>query len=246
MKAKSFLFAALLAGLPLTAQVRVIASNGVKAVLEELRPQIERNAGQPMLADYATSTAQAKKIESGAPFDIAIMTSDMIDALVKAGKLSDKNKFAFAKAGVGVGIRKGAKRPDIRTPDAFKKTLLDAKSITYAGDGASRGPLEKSFERMGIAAALKPKIVLEQGSTKAAERVAKGDAELILTLTSEILPAPGVELVGPIPQEFQTYISFSGSMNAKGANSPAAFGAMKLLNSPVVGPVLKAKGMEAP
>lgn len=240
----SILSALALAALPLAAQVRIIASNGVKAVLDELRPQIEQAAAQPVRADYATSASQAQKIEAGAPFDLAVMTSDMIDALVKAGKLSPNGKIALARAGVGVGIRKGAKRPDISSPAAFKAALLNAKSITYAGDGASRVPLEKSFAAMGIASAMKAKTILEQGSTRATARVAKGEADMVLTLVSEILPAPGVELVGPIPAEYQSYISFSAAMSAKDS-SPAAAAVLKFLSGPSVGKVLAAKGMEA-
>lgn len=145
-----------------------------------------------------------------------------------------------------MGIRKGAKKPDIRTADTFKRTLLDAKAITYAGDGASRATLERSFERMGIADQLKRKTILEQGSTRATARVASGDADLVLTLVSEILPAPGVELLGPIPAEFQTYVGFAAGASAKPGNSPGAASIIQFLSGPAVAPVLKAKGMETP
>lgn len=244
MKAKQILAVLAAASFPLAAQVRIIASNGVKAVLDELRPQMERAAALPVHADYATSASQAQKIEAGAPFDLAVMTSDMTDALIKAGKLSPNGKIALARAGVGVGIRKGAKRPDISSPAAFKAALLNAKSITYAGDGASRVPLEKSFGSMGIASAMKAKTILEQGSTRATARVAKGEAEMVLTLVSEILPAPGVELVGSIPAEYQSYISFSAALAAKPGNAPGAAAIMKVLSGPSVAGVLKAKGMQ--
>jgi molybdate transport system substrate-binding protein len=244
VRLRSILSVLAIASLPLAAQVRIIASNGMKAVLEEVRPKMESAAALPVRADYATSASQAQKIEAGTPFDLAVMTSDMIDALIKAGKLSPNGKVVLARAGIGVGIRKGAKRPDIGSAAAFKAALLKAKSITYAGDGASRVPLEKSFESMGIASAMKAKTILEQGSTRATARVAKGEAEMVLTLVSEILPAPGVELVGPIPAEYQAYISFSAALNAKDP-SPAAAAVLKFLSGPAVTPVLRSKGMEA-
>jgi molybdate transport system substrate-binding protein len=246
MKLRFVIAALMLAGLPLAAQIRVVASNGVKAAIEDLRPQLERAAGQPVRIEYGTSTSLAQKIESGEAFDVAILTSELIDALTKAGKLAPGAKAELGRAGIGVGVRKGAKKPDIRTADAFKRTLLDAKAITYAGDGASRATLERSFERMGIAEQMKSKTILEQGSTRAAARVANGDAELILTLVSEILPAPGVELVGPIPDEYQTYVGFAAGVSAKPGNSPGAAAVIKFLSGPAVAPVLKAKGMEAP
>jgi molybdate transport system substrate-binding protein len=230
---------------PLAAQVRVVASNGVKAAMEELRPQCERAAAQPLRIEYATSASLAQRIESGEAFDVAILTSDLIDALTKSAKISAGARAELGRSGIGVGIRKGAKRPDIRTADAFKNALLNAKAITYAGDGASRVTLEQSFEKMGIAEAMKRKTILEQGSTRATARVASGDAELVLTLVSEILPAPGVELLGPIPAEFQNYVAFAAGMSAKAGNSPAAAAVIKFLSGPAVGPVLKAHGMEA-
>jgi molybdate transport system substrate-binding protein len=234
-----------LAGLPLAAQVRVVASNGVKAAMEELRPQCERAAAQPLRIDYATSASLAQRIENGEAFDVAILTSDLIDALTKAGKISAGARAELGRSGIGVGVRKGAKKPDLGSSGAFKNALLSAKAITYAGDGASRVTLERSFEKMGIADAMKRKTILEQGSTRATARVANGDAELVLTLVSEILPAPGVELAGPIPAEFQNYVGFAAGMSAKPGNSPAAAAVIKLLSGPAVGPVLKAHGMEA-
>jgi molybdate transport system substrate-binding protein len=242
----SFLIAALaVAGLPVAAQVRVVASNGVKAVMEELRPQCERASAQPVRMEYATSASLAQRIEAGEAFDVAILTTELIDALTKTGKLSPRGRVELGRSGIGVGIRKGAKKPDIRTAEAFKSALLNAKAITYAQDGASRAYLDRTFQRLGIAEALGRKTILEQGSTRATARVASGDAELVLTLVSEILPAPGVELLGPIPAEFQNYVGFAAGMSQKAGNGPASSALLQCLSGPGVGPVLKAKGMEA-
>lgn len=240
------IYAALLAAstISLFGQVHVLASNGVKAVIEELRPQCERAVGSPVEIEYGTSTALKQKIETGDRFDIAILTSDVIDALTQSGKLSPNGRVNVARAGIGVGIRKGAPKPDIRNSDSLKRTLLAAKAITYAGDGASRVHIEEMFQKMGIVDAMKQKTILEQGSTRANERVANGSADIILTLASEILPAPGVELAGPLPAEFQSYIGFSAAANSKGAGSPARAGVLKFLAGPAVGPVLRGKGME--
>lgn len=234
------------AALPLAAQVRIVASNGVKAALTDLRPQCEMAAGQPLRIEYATSAATAQRIEDGEAFDIAILTSELIDALTKAGKLSPAARADLGRSGIGVGFRKGAPKPDIGTAEAFKNTLLKAKAITYAQDGASRATIERTFDKLGIAEAMKKKTLLEPGSTRSTARVSSGDADLVLTLISEILPAPGVELAGPIPSEFQTYVSFAAALSAKPGNSAAALAVIQTLRGPAVGAVLKAKGMEAP
>jgi len=240
------IYAALLAAssISLLGQVHVLASNGVRAVIEELQPKCEQAVGSPVEIEYGTSTALRQKIEAGDRFDIAILTSDVIDALIQSGKLSAKERVNIARAGIGVGIRKGAPKPDIRTADSLKGTLLAAKAITYAGDGASRVHIEEMFQKMGIADVMKKKTILEQGSTRANERVAAGSADIILTLVSEILPAPGVELAGSLPAEFQSYVGFAAAANAKGAGSLVRAGVLKFLAGPAVGPVLRTKGME--
>ena len=136
-----------------------------------------------------------------------IVTSEAIDDLIKAGKVARATRADLARSGIGVGIRRGAPRPDIRTPEALKRTLLSSKSLTYAGDGASRVHIEKMIERLGIAESMKPRIELTQGSARGLANVAAGQGDLAMTLISEILPVEGVELLGPLPAEFQSYVT---------------------------------------
>ena len=225
--------------------VHVLASNGIRAVVEEFKPQAERAIGHPLAIEFNSSTVLKQKIEAGEAFDVVILTSDLLDELTKAGRIASGSSAGIARGGIGVGIRTGAPKPDIHTAEALKQTLLKAKSITFAQDGASRAYILKMFEHFGIADAVKSKIILEQGSTRAAARVADGSAELILTLVSEIIPAPGVQLVGPLPAEVQNYVSMSAGVGAKATNSEAAKALIKFLSGPSVAPTLKAKGMEA-
>jgi molybdate transport system substrate-binding protein len=227
-----------------TTEIHVLASNGIKAVMEELRPQAERETGRPLAIEFNSSSALKQKIEAGETFDVAILTSDLLDALTKSGKIVKGSAAGIARSGIGVGIRAGAPKPDIRTAAALKQTLLDAKSITFAQDGASRAYIAKMLDNFGIAEDLKSKIILEQGSTRAAARVADGSAELIMTLVSEILPAPGVQLVGPLPASVQNYVSMSAGVGAKASNADGAKVLIKFLSGPGVARTLKAKGME--
>lgn len=227
-----------------TSDIHVLASNGIRAVVEEVRPQAERAIGRPLAIEFNSSSALRQKIEAGEAFDVAILTSDVLEELTKKGKIASGSGAGVARAGIGVGIRSGAPKPDIRTAAALKQTLLKAKSITFAQDGASRAFIVRMLDNFGIAENVKSKIVLEQGSTRAAARVADGSAEIILTLVSEILPAPGVELVGPLPAEAQNYVSMSAGIGAKAANPAAARALIKFLIGPTIAPTLKAKGME--
>lgn len=250
MKKRSLVAAVItcVALLPLAAQnapVHVLASNGVKAVIEDLQKQAESAIKRPLMIEYGTSSVVKKRIDDGAAFDVAILTSDVIDGVSKTGKIDPGSRMDFARCGIGIGVRAGAPKPDIKTPDALKKTLLAAKSVTYAENGASRAYILQMFDKFGIAAVMKSKTVLEQGSDGSNARVADGSAEMILTLVSEILPAPGVALVGPLPEAEQHYVGFAAGISKNSKNVEAAKAFTKFLAGPAVVPVLKAKGMQA-
>lgn len=223
--------------------LRVFASNGVKAVIEELQPQCERATGRRLAIQFGSTADLVKKIDAGEPFDLTMLTSDAIDQLIKSGKLAPK-AMPLARCGVGVGIRSGTPKPEIGTSEAIKRTLLKAKSVTYAEDGASRVFVEKMEERLGIASELKAKTMLTHGSGAATANVADGKSDLVLTLASEILPVHGIELVGPLPEALQGYVNFAAGV-AVGAHDPAAANAViQFLKGPSAVPVYKAKGME--
>jgi molybdate transport system substrate-binding protein len=226
--------------------IRVFASNGVREVMESLKPQCERAAGRPLAMRYGSSTELLQAIAKDGQFDVAILTTEAIDSLVKDGKLAPGTRADIARAGIGVGVRAGAPKPDISTPDALKRTLLKIRSVTYAQDCASRTYLEKMFDGLGIGSEMKPKIILEQGSGGAGARVANGGAEMVMTLVSEILPMPGVEFVGPLPAQLQSYVSFAAGVSSKAANAEVGYGRelIKFLTSPAAAPAFKPKGME--
>ena len=227
-------------------EVRVLASNGVKAVIEELVPRGERAIGHPLAVTFNSSQALKQIIDKGEAFDVAIMTTEMIDGLIKEGKIVTGTRAGVARSGIGVGIRSGAPKPAIKTAESIKRTLLDARAITYAEDGASRVHIVEMLGRLGIAEQVGHKTILEQGSVRSAGRVAAGDADLIMTLISEILPIKGVELVGPLPSEFQSYVTLAAGVGAKARDPEAAKALIRFLTSPEVVPTLKAKGMERP
>lgn len=222
--------------------VRVLISNGFRAVFDELVPACERSIGQKVTAQSGTSTSLIEKVNAGEAFDVAIMTTEAMETLGKTGKVSTRTPLG--RSGIGIGSRAGAKKPDIGTAQALKGTFLAAKSVTYAGDGASRPHIDRMMATLGIADVMSKKTLLEQGSVRAAAKVASGDAELLITLVSEILPAPGVELVGPLPTQFQNYVSFAGAAGVKSDNAAAGKSLLSCLSGPNVAATLKAKGME--
>jgi molybdate transport system substrate-binding protein len=236
-------FLAHAAGQPST--VGVLASNGMKAVIEELQPQLEKAAGHPLSIEYNSTAALKQKIDAGAPFDLTVLTSDAIGELVKEGKVTASTRTDFARSGIGVAVQSGSPKPDIGTPDALKKTLQGAKSIAYAKDGASRSYIDKMLARLGLAEETKAKSVLTQGSGPAMASVAEGKAGIVMTLMSELLPVKGIDIVGPLPTELQSYVSFGAAVNTKASDAPGAKAVIAFLKSSAAAPVYKSKGMEA-
>ncbi len=226
------------------APLRVFASNGVKAVVEELQPKCEHAIGHPLAIEFNSAAALKQRIDGGEAFDLALLTNEVIDALIKEGKIVAGTQTDLARAGIGVGIRKGAPKPDISTPDAMKRTLLNAKSVTYAKEGASRMLLERIYDRLGIANEMKSKVIFQTVSGRPQAAVAEGQAEMVLTLIPEILPVPGVQLAGPLPKDLQGYINFRAAISASSNNAEAGKALIRFLTGPVAAPVYKAKGME--
>jgi molybdate transport system substrate-binding protein len=226
------------------APVRVLASNGVKAVLDELRTQAERTVKHPLVIETNTSAFTKQKIQSGEAFDIAILTTEVIEDLSKEGKIAGGTRAGLGRSGIGVGIRRGAPKPDIGTPESIKRTLLNAKSMTWVREGASRVHIDKMLDGLQIANDIKPKIILAPGAGQATASVADGKQEMVVTLISEILPVRGLELVGPLPAKFQNYVSFAAGISPNAKNAEAAKALIKFLTDPAVTPVFQAKGME--
>lgn len=224
--------------------VRVFLSNGFRAVFEDLAPACERSIGKPLSAQSGTSASLIQRVNGGEPFDVAIMTTEAMTQLANEGKVGARTPLG--RSGIGIGNKAGTAKPAISTADDLKKTLLAAKSITYAGDGASRPHIEQMMGILNIEEVMSRKTLLEQGSVRAAARVASGEAELLITLVSEILPAAGVQLVGALPAQFQNYVSFAAGAGVKAANPAAAKALIACMSGPGVAATLTAKGIEKP
>jgi molybdate transport system substrate-binding protein len=224
--------------------LRLLVSNGFKGTMEVLKPQAEKELGRPLNITFSSTAGLRQQIESGAAFDATVITVEAIDALARQSKLAAATRVTLAKSELGIGIRSGAPKPDIKTPGALKKTLLAAASITFPKDGASRTYLEQMFEKLGITAALKPKIILANGSTAASESVAEGKAGLVLTLFSEIIPTKGLEILGPLPGEHHYDIRFAAAASSNTTNAGEARKFIAFLASPARTEVFKSKGLD--
>jgi len=216
----------------------------VKAVVEELLPQFEKTTGNKVVISYEPSTQIKKRIDAGEPFDVAMMTTTLIDEAIKAGKLQFESRRFVARSGLGLSTRSGSKKPDITTVDAFKKTLLAAKSITYATQGASAAPFQTLVTKLGIESQVKPKYNLRNTAAQVGEAVASGTVEIGVAPVSEILPVKGVDLIGPFPNDLQSFVEITAAAGTGAKEKDAANKLIAFVVSPANAALIKAKGME--
>ncbi|MGZ3284575.1 MAG: molybdate ABC transporter substrate-binding protein [Xanthobacteraceae bacterium] len=241
---KLFALALFAVGTAGAAEIKVLSSNSMKTTLEELAPQFEKATGHKLSFTFNAAVPLKAQIEKGAAFDVAILSTPITDDLIKQGKLVAATRTDIARSNAGLAVKRGAPKPDISTTAAFKRALLDAKSICYVEQGATGIYLKGLFERLGIAEQLKGKTKLLPPSNPAAHAVANGEAEIGMTQISEILPYAGAELVGPLPAEIQLSTLFPAAVGSGAKEPEAAKAFIKFLTAPAAIPVLKAKGLE--
>jgi len=171
----------------------------------------------------------------------------LIDQLQAQGKVVAGSRVNIAKVGVGVFVRKGAAKPDISSADAFKRSMLAARSIAYpdpAGGGASGIYVASLLERLGIAVEMKPKTKLFPPAEVLYASVASGDVEIGFNQISEVLAQPTVEFAGPLPSAIQNYTQFAPGIVTGSSQTDAGRALVTFLSSPAAQTVLKAKGFE--
>jgi molybdate transport system substrate-binding protein len=226
------------------AEIKIISANALKTVLEELTPAFEKATDHKLVVIWGGAVPLKAQIEKGEAFDLAVLTAAGIDDLIKQGKLVTATRINLAISGAGVAVRKGAPKPDISTVEAYKRALLNAKSVAYVGQGSTGIYLKELLPRLGIADALKDKIKLLPLGNPVALAIANGEAEIGMTQISEILPYAGAELVGPFPAEIQLKTFFATAVATNAKEPQPAKALIKFLTAPAAAPVFKAKGLD--
>jgi molybdate transport system substrate-binding protein len=228
------------------ADIKVFSTIGVQAALEELAPKFEKATGHKLAVTWATAAILVKRVQAGESADLMILTKQSLDALTTDGKASTGANAVFASSGMAVVVKKGAAKPDISTPDAFKRALTDAKAIAYsdpAAGGASGVYFAKLLERMGIAEQMKAKTKHPPPSGNAANLVVSGEAELAIQQEPEVIAVAGVELVGPLPKELNNITVYAAGVGAGSAQAVAAQALIEFLHTPDAKAVFKARGL---
>ncbi len=225
------------------AGIKVLCSNSSSAVMKELIPAFERASGYQVAIVYETAVQALNSIRGGATADAIILNGPAIDELTKQGRIAPGSSRTLARCGVGIAVRAGAPKPDIGSVDAFKRTLLDAKSIAHTEAGASGIHFVGLIERLGIAAQVKAKARTRPGGL-IGELVAAGEAELAVQQIPELMAVAGIEVVGPLPQELQLISTVTAAVFADARQPEGARAFLAFLSTPDAARVFKSKGLE--
>jgi molybdate transport system substrate-binding protein len=236
----------LAAGVATAAEIKVMSSAGFSEAYRNLIPEFERTTGHKIDTARGPSMgnrpeAVPNRIARGEPVDVVIVNTEALDRLIVDGKVVATSRAELARAPIGAVVRAGAPKPDISTVEAFKRALLEAKSIAYSDSASGVYLSTVLFPRLGVAEQIKEKSKMIPGSV--AQAVARGESQLGFQTMSELLPVKSVDQLGPIPAETQKIQSFSAGI-AAGAKEPAAgLALIKYLSSPEAAPAIIKSGM---
>jgi molybdate transport system substrate-binding protein len=230
-------------GVAQSAEIRIFSSAAPRGVLRELAPDFERATGHRLVINYEFSTDLKRRIEAGDPFDVAILPPDVADELMQRGKLAAGSRVDLGRTGLGVAVRRGAPTPGIDAVDEFRRALLAAPMVAYADGGTSGAQVRNIMAQLGIAEAMKEKL-RPYPSGGALEALSRGGVDLVVIGVSPILDAPGVELVGWLPADLQSYVGFTASIGSEAREADAAGAFLSTLTSPAAVALFKSHGFE--
>ena len=217
----------------------VLSSLALKGVLENSRSTFESALG-PLELGFDATQSILERLAQGARADLLILTSDALEDLRRKGEVTQVR--ALGSSGVGLAVRAGAAKPDIGSTEALVRALLSADSVAHSKVGASGIYFSELLERLGIAAKLKRRIVVEKGPVGLA--VAVGEAEIGVQQLCELAPVRGIDIVGPLPPPLQRLTYLSAGIAARAKNPQAAFELVNLLTSEATRAAMLEGGMQ--
>jgi molybdate transport system substrate-binding protein len=224
------------------AEITVFTARAIATVLAEVGGEFERATGHTLIVVSDLPTGFLRRVNAGEHFDLLISGSTPVDEWIRDGRLVATTRTDVARSGIGVEVRAGSPKPDISTVEAFTRALVNAKSIAYLRVGSGIY-LEGLIERLGLSDAIRSKVTRPDADV-VSELVAKGDIELGMTVITQILTTPGVDLVGPLPADVQSYVTFVAAVGAASNVKEPARELIRFLQTPRAVAVIKAQGME--
>jgi len=225
------------------AKITGISSMATREVLADLAPAFEQRWGCPVVFESVGGVDAARRVASGEPFDVVVLASEAIDKLIGAGHIVAGSKVELARSGVAVAVRSGAPRPAIGSEESVRRAVLSSRSIGYS-TGPSGVALAGLFERWGIAAEIKERIVQAPPGVPVGALVARGEVELGFQQLSELMHLGGIDVIGPLPPAIQIITTFSSGICASSTQGDAAHRLLDFLTSPSAAEAKRRHGME--
>jgi molybdate transport system substrate-binding protein len=225
--------------------ITVLTTGAFKQVVVALVPAFEARTGHKVEVRNDTAGALVKRITAGEAFDVVVLTPSALRPFADNGTVVAASVAPLAKVGIGVAVKAGAPRPVPDSVDEFRQAVVGARKVAYidpAAGGSSGIYLDGLFQRLGLAEVVRPKAVLVPGGL-VAERLVTGEADLAIHQVSEILPVPGVTLVGPLPEPIQNYTTYAGAVASRRAAPQAAQAFLATLAGPEAADTVRATGM---
>ncbi len=221
--------------------VRLLSTLGMRGVLTEATPLLARK-GLYFSATYGATKLLAGRIAQGESADAVILTDEAIEELTRRGTIAAGSRRDLARSAIGVAVAAGAAKPYIRTAETFRQALLLARSVAYSRSGASGLHFAELIKRLGIADEVNRKAKVLDGVV--GELAARREVDLAVQQISELKLVPGIDIVGPLPDELQKITTFSAGVFAATARPAAAGLLIAALTTPEVAAVMRAQGME--
>jgi molybdate transport system substrate-binding protein len=224
--------------------IKLLTSNSTRSVLDALAPLFELETGYRLGVHFDSAKIMLARIKSGETADVVVLGESAVDELVKLGRVSAQSRRPFARSRVGIAVRAGMPHPDVGTLDALRRTLLAARSIAHTVNGLSGMYVPTLLERLGIADEMRPKTVTRTGGL-IGRVVVTGEAEIAVQQISELLQVPGIELVGPLPDEVQKTFESAAGIFADTQRRRGAEALLQFFAASASAAVFEAKGLES-
>jgi molybdate transport system substrate-binding protein len=228
------------------AEVNVLAVGVFPGAFKELVPQFESASGHKVTVQYGATPGLIKQIEAGETFDVAILITGPMNEAATKGYFAAGACPLVSSVGLGAAVRAGSPKPDISSPEAFKQTLLKAKSVAILPESVNGKHFLSVFDRIGIGEEMKARIKPQKAPDEVAQAVAKGEADFALFVSNQLIGVPGVDYVGPVPKEFQQTLVFAAAVGAKAKEPEPANAFITYLTSPAAAGLMKKCGMDVP
>jgi molybdate transport system substrate-binding protein len=221
----------------------LISSKATQQLLAELLEAYRELTGQPVQAESVGGVDAARRVGAGESFDLVVLASKSIDELVEAGRVAPGSRTDLVRSGVSVAVPAGRAAPKLASESDVREAVLASNRLSYS-TGPSGVHLQRLFERWGIADRIRERVVLAPAGVPVASLVADGRADLGFQQTSELLNVPGIQIVGPLPNDIQIITIFSAGLCASSREQARARALMTWLASPTTADAKKQHGME--